>query len=76
MEMDKHRITKVLLEEIMPSQTGEDAPVEAEVAENRPGVILQTASRKMPGGKMADTGGDKVVELENSGFETKRKSHT
>jgi putative hemolysin len=76
MEMDNHRITKVLFEEIMPSETDEAAPVEPEVADNPPGEILQTASRRMPGGKTADTGGDKVVEFEKSGFDTKRNRRT
>jgi putative hemolysin len=84
MEMDNHRITKVLFQEIVPQATDEDAADGPPAADNSPGEFRQPlgSGRAIPGGKPpaapgpAGTGGDKVVEFEKGGFDTKRNTRT
>ena len=52
-EMEKHRITKVLFQDTMPAETGEDGHDESRVADNAPGRIVQTATKQILSGKTA-----------------------
>lgn len=80
MEMDNHRITKVLFQEIDPQDIDEDAAVRPPAADSPPGESRQASGRAIPGGKPQagpgpeGTGGDKVVEFEKGGFDTKRNT--
>jgi CBS domain containing-hemolysin-like protein len=82
MEMDNHRITKVLFQDSMPPETVEDGDVESQVADNAPGAFLQTSTKQILSNKAAagseneDKGGDTEFELEKSSFDAKRKTST
>ena len=82
MEMDKHRITKVLFQDSVPPETVEDGDVELQVGDNAPGVFLRTATKQILSNKEAagseneDIGGDTEFELEKSSIDAKRKTNT
>jgi CBS domain containing-hemolysin-like protein len=82
MEMDNHRITKVLFQDSVPSETGEGVPDVSLAADSAQGGFPKTANHeKSPdtgatGLGSADIGSDKVLDFEKSGIETKRKNRT
>jgi CBS domain containing-hemolysin-like protein len=69
MEMDNHRITKVLFQDSVPPETVEDGDVELQVGDNAPGVFLRTATKQILSNKEAagseneDLGGGHGVRI-------------
>mgnify|MGYP001815669066 CR=1 FL=1 len=71
MEMDNHRITKVLFQDSLPPQE-EAGGDDSAVSDNPPDALLPTAGGDGP---VAD-GGEKVVEFDKGAQDARRKSRT
>jgi hypothetical protein len=81
LEMDNHRITRVLFQDSVPSDTdatGQDeSPAAGSVQDaipsaESPGDSSDTGTN---GPVNPDTGSDKILDFDNSGIESKRKRH-
>ena len=75
LEMDNHRITRVLFQDSVPSDTDTDTDATDQdriLSAESPGDSSDTGTT---GPVSPDTGSDKILDFDNSGIESKRKRH-
>jgi hypothetical protein len=71
MEMDNHRITKVLFQDSLPPEEQAEGD-DGTVRDNPPDALLPTAGGDRP----ADDAGEKVVEFDKGAQDARRKSRS